>query len=134
MVYREFLSGNNISQVDFQLLLPISLATHIINLLPWPEEFNNYLTLNFMSHDKANELIEELFESVLSRYQIGLETLMKSSNFIFDSVNLLHYECHNKNFNRGGSCIDFPRWIKKATINPIRKLIINAFNMLQQLH
>ena len=87
-----------------------------------------------MSHDKANELIEELFESALSRCQIGLETSMKSSDFIFDSVDLQHYECHNKNFNQGGSYTDSPGGIKKATIHPIKKLIIKAFSTLQQLH
>ena len=29
------------------------------------------------SSDKAHEVIEELFQSLLSRYQIGLETSMK---------------------------------------------------------
>ena len=33
---------------------------------------------------------EELFESLLSRYQIWSRTSMISSNFIFDSVYLLH--------------------------------------------
>ena len=35
---------------------------------------------------KADEVIEELFQSFLSRYQIGLETSMKSSDFIFNCV------------------------------------------------
>ena len=34
-------------------------------------------------------MIEELFKSLLNRYQIGLETSMKSSDFLFDFVNLL---------------------------------------------
>ena len=37
-----------------------------------------------VSHDKANEAIKELFESLLSRYQNGLETAMKGSDFVFD--------------------------------------------------
>ena len=47
-----------------------------------------------MSHDKADDVIKELFESLLSRYQIGLETSMNGSDFIFDCVNLLYYKCH----------------------------------------
>ena len=43
-----------------------------------------------MIYNKADEAIEELFESLLNRYQIGLETSMKGSDFIFDSINLLH--------------------------------------------
>ena len=39
-----------------------------------------------MINDQADEVIEELFESLISRYQIGLETSMKDSNFIFNCV------------------------------------------------
>ena len=53
------------------------------------------------------------FESLLSRYQIRLETLMKCSDFIFDGVNFLCYKCHKINFKRGGSYIDSPDWINK---------------------
>ena len=34
-------------------------------------------------YDKANEVIEERFESLLSRYQIELEISMRGSDFIF---------------------------------------------------
>ena len=46
--------------------------------------------IEVMTYDNVNEVIEEVFESLLSRYQIGLETSMKESNFIFDSVQLLY--------------------------------------------
>ena len=48
---------------------------------------------------------------------------MKGSNFIFDSVGLLHYKCHKINVKCGSSYIDSPDWIKKkkATINPKNK-------------
>ena len=36
-----------------------------------------------MVYDKADEVIQEHFESLLSRYQRGLEKLMKGSEFIF---------------------------------------------------
>ena len=45
--------------------------------------------IEIMSYDKADEVIEEFSESILCRYQIGLETSMKGSDFIFDCVNLL---------------------------------------------
>ena len=32
--------------------------------------------IELMMNDKADKIIEELFQSLLSRYQIGLETLM----------------------------------------------------------
>ena len=43
-----------------------------------------------MINDKIiEEIVEECFQSHLSRYQFGLETSMKVSDFIFDCVNLL---------------------------------------------
>ena len=65
------------------------------------------------------EVIKELFESFLFRYQIGLETSTKGSDFIFDGVNLLYYKCRKINFKRDGSYRESPDRIesKKATIN-----------------
>ena len=40
--------------------------------------------------NKADKVIEEIFKSLLSRYQIGLEKSMKGSDFIFDCVYLLY--------------------------------------------
>ena len=38
-----------------------------------------------MINDKADEVLEELFQSILSRNQFGLETSKKVSDFIFDT-------------------------------------------------
>ena len=72
-----------------------------------------------MSYDNANEVVNELFKSLLSRKQIFLETLMSGSDFIFDSVQLFYYKCHEINFKHNGSYTDSPDWIKKkkTTIN-----------------
>ena len=42
--------------------------------------------IEIMIYDKADELIKELFKSLLNRYHIGLETSIKG-DFIFDCVN-----------------------------------------------
>ena len=39
--------------------------------------------IEVVTYDNTNEVIEEISESFLSRHQIGLETSMKGSNFIF---------------------------------------------------
>ena len=39
--------------------------------------------IEITSHDKAGEAIEEFFEWLLSRYQIGWARSMKGSDFIF---------------------------------------------------
>ena len=48
---------------------------------------------------------------------------MKSSDFIFDGVTVLHYKCHKINLKCGGSDIDSPDWRKnkKITINSINE-------------
>ena len=68
-------------------------------------------------------LLMNFLESLFSRYQIGLETSIRGSDFIFDSVQLLYYKYHNINFKCGGSYIDSPDWTKKkkATISPKNK-------------
>ena len=40
---------------------------------------------------ETNNIIEELCESLLQKYQEGLEKSMRGSEFIFDSVDLLYY-------------------------------------------
>ena len=63
-------------------------------------------------NDKADEVIEKLFESLLNRCQNNLETSMRSSGFIFDCVHLLYYKCHKINPNRGGSYINLLNGLK----------------------
>ena len=45
--------------------------------------------IEIMINDKAAEVMEGLL-SLLSRNQIGLETSMKGSDFVFDSIHLLY--------------------------------------------
>ena len=60
------------------------------------------------SYYDGNEVVNELFESLCSKYQDNLETSMRRSNFIFDSVQLMYYKCLKINFKCGGSYIDSP--------------------------
>ena len=86
--------------------------------------------IHIVMGSKTDEIIKELFESLLQRYQEGLEESMKGSEFIFDSVNLLHYHLQKTSLKRiRSSYIDSPEWLKnkKATINPKN----NSDNCLQ---
>ena len=75
-----------------------------------------------MSQDIADNIFENIFESLLSRYQIGLEISIKGSDLIFDCVILLYYKSYKIKFNRGGSYLEFPDRIKN------KKVIINTIN------
>ena len=56
-----------------------------------------------MINDEADEVIEELFDSL--KYQNDLESI-KGSEFVFDYFQLLYYKCHKIYLNRQGSYID----------------------------
>ena len=45
------------------------------------------------NNDKADKVMEELFQSLLSRFQIKRETLLESRDFNFDCVHLMYYKC-----------------------------------------
>ena len=45
--------------------------------------------INFTLYNNANKVVDELFESLFSRYQDNLETSVRGSGFIFDSVQLM---------------------------------------------
>ena len=46
--------------------------------------------IEFVHYDNANEMVDEHFKSPLLRYLNNLETSMRESDFIFDSVQLLY--------------------------------------------
>ena len=72
--------------------------------------------------EDTNAIIREIFRSFLHNYQEELK-MIKGSDFVFESVDLLDYKLHRVRLNRGGSYIKSPEWLenKKATINPKNK-------------
>ena len=76
--------------------------------------------IEIMMGSETDDIIKELFESLLQKIQKELKEKMRGSEFVFDSVDLLHYNLHKISLNRGRSNTDPPEWLKekKATINP----------------
>ena len=74
----------------------------------------------FTNGSDTDEIIKEIFKSLLQRYQENLPEKMRCSDFVFDSVNFLYYDFNKISISRGGSYIDSPKWLKnkKSTINP----------------
>ena len=62
--------------------------------------------------EDKNDVVKELFKSLLQRYQENLQEKMRGSDFEFDGVNLLYYDFNKTSLNRGGSYIESPKWIK----------------------
>ena len=87
--------------------IQLTLAMNFISSIDNNEErvmHSKSDNIEIMMNDEADEFIKELFDSLKNRYQNNLES-MKSSDFVFDYVHLLHYKCHKINPNRGGSYI-----------------------------
>ena len=63
--------------------------------------------MEIMIGSETDEIMKNLFDSFLQRYQKGLEESMKGSEFVFDGVDSLDYKLHKINLNRGGSYYRF---------------------------
>ena len=69
--------------------------------------------------DDNDDIIEQLFESLLQKYEENLQNKMRGPDFEFDGVNFLYYDFNKTSIDRGGSYIDSPKWLKdkKSAIN-----------------
>ena len=48
--------------------------------------------IEIIMDNETDEIIEKHFESLLQKYQEGLEEKLEVSEFVFDSIDLLHYK------------------------------------------
>ena len=76
--------------------------------------------IEVMLGDDNDDILEQLFESLLQKEEENLQNKMRGSEFEFYGVNFLYYDFNKTTINRGGSYIDSPKWLKdkKSTINP----------------
>ena len=76
--------------------------------------------IEIMFGDDNDYIIEQLFKSLLHKYEENLQNKMRGSDFELDGVNFLYYDFNKISLNRGGSYIDYPKWFKdkKSIINP----------------
>ena len=75
--------------------------------------------VSIMQGINTDDIVKEVFKSILHNYQERLK-IIKGSNFVFESVDLLNYKLHRVHLRRGGSYIKSSEWLenKKAIINP----------------
>ena len=119
-------SGNTIIKHKSQSEWKVQL-TMVINFISSKidsDETRTMLTksnnIEIMMGSKTDEIIEDLFKSLLQRYQEGLEESMRGKELLFDGVDTLYYDINKISLSRGGSYIGSPEWIKnrKTTTNP----------------
>ena len=68
--------------------------------------------VEIMMGSETDEIIEDLFEPFLQKYQEGLEESMRGSEFVYDSVDVLYYNLNKVSLSRGGSNIVSTKWLK----------------------
>ena len=56
-----------------------------------------------MIGSETDEIIEDLLESFLQKYQEGLEESMRGSEFVYDSSDALYNDLNKVSLSRGGS-------------------------------
>ena len=96
----EYKQKINFIEVNFISLKPGSDETHIM--------YTRSDNIEIMFGDNNDDIIEQLFESLLQKYEENL----RGSEFEFDGVNFLYYDFNKTSINRGGSYIHSPKWLK----------------------
>ena len=111
------------SEWKTQLVMKIIFIHSSLSINESLEMHTKSNNIEIMIGTKTSDAIDKLFKYFLKRYQEGLETKMKGSNFIFKRVDSLCYHLHKISLNRESSYIDSPKWLKAkgATINPKNK-------------
>ena len=71
---------------------------------------------------ETNDIVEEVYESLLQKHQERLEESMRGNEFVPDSIDLLYYHLKEIGLKRGRSYIDSQIWLKH------KKAIINSKN------
>ena len=115
-------SGNTMTEHETQEEWKIHLAINFISFKDFKNQIMHLKSDNteILMGSETDEIIKELFESLLQRYQELLEESKNGSDLVFDSVDALYYNINKISLRRGESYIDFSKWLKnkKATINP----------------
>ena len=105
--------------------IQISMRVNFISSKDTGETCTIYVwsdNVSIMRGVDTNNIIREIFLSFLCNYQEELK-IIKGSNFVFESVELIDYKLHRVCLRRGGSYVKSPEWLanKKAAINPKNK-------------
>ena len=121
-------SGNKVwlEETSSEWKIQLTMAINFISSKDSDETRTMHTKSNnveIMMDSETDEIIEDLFESFLQKYQEGLEESLRGIEFAYDSVDALYYNLNKVSLGRGRSYIDSPKWLKnkKAIINPKNK-------------
>ena len=109
--------------------IQLTAAINFISSKPYSEETRTIYTksnnIEIMIGSDTDDVIEEVLNSLLQRYQENLKEKMGGPEFVFDAVNVMYFDLNKISLNRGRSYIptNTVSWLsdKKATVNPQNK-------------
>ena len=101
------------SEWKIQLTMAINFTSSKANSDETRTMHTKSVNIEIMMGSETDEIIEDLFKSLLQRYQEGLEESMRGSELIFDGIDALYYDLYKVSLSRGGSYIDSREWLKK---------------------
>ena len=101
--------------------IQLTAEINFISFIPDSDEtcimYTKSINAEIMIGSDTNEVIEDLFQSLLQRYQEGLEEKNERFRVCFHGVNALYYNLNKINLDRGGSYIKFPTWLSAKKSN-----------------
>ena len=72
--------------------------------------------VSIMQAIDTDDIIRDIFRSFLQHFQEELK-IIKGSDFVFESVDLLDYKLHIVSLRRGRLYVKFPEWLAKKKCN-----------------
>ena len=94
-----------------QLIMKINFISSR-NIIESRDMYSKSDNFEIMMGGNANEIIRNLCNSLLRRYQRGLQGSMRGSEFVFEYAESLNYIFHKVDLKRSGSYIETPEWIQ----------------------
>ena len=107
-------SGNKtwVEETSSEWKIQLTMAINFISSKDSDETRTMHTKSNnveIMMGSERDEIIKDLFEFFLQKYQEGLEESMRGSRFTYDSVDAMYYNLNKVSLSRGGSHIDSPK-------------------------
>ena len=100
-------SKKNSGEWKIRLIMKINFISSG-NFIESRDMYSKSDNFEIMMGANTNEIIRNLLNYLLRRYQGGLQESMRGSEFVFDYVESLNYIFHKVDLKRSGSYIETP--------------------------
>ena len=116
-----------VNQRKVQLVVLISFY-NILNE-DTTEKYIHSDNLEIISTDDPDEVVIDLFNSLIHRYQETLREKMQGTNFVYDYVVRLDIKFNTVNLIRGSSYIESPYWLQAKKLLLIVRTLLMVMNI-----